>query len=98
MKRYSIIQDWTEKNCIVCGATQNLHIHEVFFGTANRQLSIKHGLCVCLCSRHHNGSNEGVHFNRTLDKKLKAHAQSIAMQKNNWTVDDFRKIFGKSFL
>lgn len=98
MKRYSIIHDLDERTCIVCGATQNTHIHEVFFGNPKRQLSIKHGLCVCLCARHHNGSNEAVHFNRTLDIKLKKYAQQKAMEHYGWTVDEFIKIFGKSYL
>lgn len=98
MKRYSIIHDLEERSCLVCGTTQNIHIHEVFFGTANRQLSVKHGLCVCLCSRHHNGSNEGVHLNRTLDMKLKKHGQKKAMEHYGWTTEQFIKIFGKSYL
>lgn len=98
MSKYpeSII-DKNLSTCFICKTTQNLHIHHIF-GAANRKNSTKYGLVVALCARHHNMSNEGVHFNRTLDKKLKAHAQSIAMEKNNWTVDDFRKIFGKNYL
>ncbi len=99
MKRYSIIQDWTdEKKCIVCETTQNLHIHEVFFGTSNRQNSIKYGLCVCLCARHHNAGNEGVHRNRVLDLKLKKHAQQKAMDHYGWAVEQFISIIGKSYL
>lgn len=98
MKRYSIIQDWSEKSCIVCETTQNLHIHEVFFGYGKRDLSIKYGLCVCLCSRHHNGGNESVHFNKVLDNKLKAHAQKIAMDKYGWNTAEFIRIFGKNYL
>ena len=99
MKRYSIIHDLEERTCIICGSTRDIHIHEVFFGrTGNRDKSIEHGLCVCLCARHHNCSNEGVHLNKKLDNKLKAYAQKIAMQKYGWSVDDFRKIFGKNYL
>ena len=98
MKRYSIIHDLEERTCLVCGSTQNIHIHEVFFGTSNRQNSIKHGLCVCLCGRHHNLSYEGVHFNKELDKKLKKHAQKIAMKKYGWTTEDFIRIFGKNYI
>lgn len=98
MKRYSIIQDWNDKSCIVCETTQNLHIHEVFFGYGVRDLSIKYGLCVCLCARHHNIGNEGVHFNKNLDNKLKADVQKKAMEYYGWTVEEFIKIFGRNYL
>lgn len=98
MKRYSIIHDLDDKTCYVCGSTQNIHIHEVFFGTANRQLSIKYGLCVCLCAKHHNMSNEGVHFDKRLDRLLKECAQSRAQKKYGWSTEEFIKIFGKNYL
>jgi hypothetical protein len=43
-------------------------------------------------------SNQGIHFNRTLDLKIKQMAQNRAMEYYNWTEDDFRKVFGKSWL
>lgn len=96
MKRYSIIHNLEDRTCLVCKTNQNIHIHEVFFGSANRKLSIEYGLCVCLCGRHHNLSNEGVHYNRTLDIKLKQHAQK---KFNEVYPDlDFLKIFGKNYL
>ena len=98
MKRYSIIHDLNEKTCIVCGSKQNIHIHEVFFGTANRKISIKYGLCVCLCGRHHNEPPQGVHFNKTLDRNLKSFAQKKAMKHYSWTIDEFIKIIGKNYL
>lgn len=95
-KRFSIIQDFNDKKCFVCGTTQNIHIHEVFFGTANRKLSIKYGLCVCLCARHHNMSNEGVHFNKQLDNELKKKGQE-AFEKT-YPEDNFIKVFGRNYL
>ena len=53
----------------------NLHIHEVFYGTANRKKSIQWDLYVSLCGYHHNQSNEGVHYNTVLDLELKRDAQ-----------------------
>ena len=73
------------------------HRHEVFFG-ANRQKSIKYGLVVFLTPEMHNMSNKGVHFNREFDLQLKRIGQVAAMERYGWTVDEFRKIFGKSFL
>lgn len=84
-KRFSIIQNnFNDRICYVCGRT-NAHKHEIMFGS-NRDLSIKYGLCVCLCQEHHTGSN-GVHNNRELDLFFKALAQNKFEQKYpalNW--------------
>ncbi len=98
MSKYpeSIIDKELE-TCFICGTTQNIHIHHIF-GGPNRKLSTKYGIVVALCARHHNMSNDGVHFNRTLDLKLKKHAQQKAMNKYGWDISEFVKIFGKSYL
>lgn len=83
--------------CLVCGTTIGLHIHHVF-GASNRKKSTKYRLVVPLCGRHHNMSNQGIHFNRTLDLKIKQMAQKKAMEYYNWTIEDFRGVFGKSWL
>ena len=94
MQRFSILQN--QKKCFVCGTTENIHIHEVYFGTANRNKSIKYGCCVYLCGKHHNLSSEGVHYNHELDQHLKQ-----LMQKRFNEVYpnlDFLKIFGRNYL
>lgn len=67
--RYSIL--YPLDKCYVCNTELDVHIHEVFYGTANRQKSIEYGCCVGLCGRHHNLSSKGVHFNKKLDMELK---------------------------
>lgn len=95
MNRYSILVN-NFNECIECGTTIDIHKHEVFFGTANRKLSIKYGLVVPLCAYHHNMSNKGVHQNRKLDIELKRMAQR---RFNDVYPDlDFIQIFGKSYL
>ena len=86
----------SEKRCIVCGDTLGLHRHEVFFGTADRRKSIKWGLQVYLCPRHHNASKEGVHFNKDLDDRLKRYAQTKFEEVNGHDV--FMEIFHKNYL
>lgn len=86
----------SEKECIVCGTTYNLHDHHIFFGSRRKQ-SEKRGLKVWLCANHHNMSNDGVHHNRVLDLKLKRFAQKY-YEENYGTREDFRKEFGKSYL
>ena len=85
-----------EKKCYVCGTPFDLHKHHIFYGTANRSQSEKHGLWVYLCAYHHNMSNEGVHFSKYLDNGLKQTAQR-EFEKTH-SRDEFRKIFGKSWL
>ena len=86
----------SEKECIVCGTTYNLHDHHIFFG-ARRKLSEKRGLKVWLCANHHNMSNAGVHQNRILDLKLKKFAQKY-YEEHYGTRTDFIKEFGKNYL
>ena len=95
MKRYSIIQN--EKKCFVCGTTLNIHIHEIMYGK-NRQNSINDGCCVYLCGKHHNLSNEGVHFNHELDLKLKQLAEQKWCKYYNKTPEDFRKRYYCNYL
>lgn len=90
----SIIQ--TEKQCFVCGKTFNLHDHHIIYGTSNRKQSEKYGLKVWLCYEHHTGSL-GVHFNKNLDLHLKKLAQEHFEAKYG-ARNDFRSIFGKSYL
>ena len=64
----SILQN--EKYCWVCGTTYNLHKHHIY-GGGNRQVSEANGFWIYLCAKHHNMSNDGVHFNKELDTTLK---------------------------
>lgn len=90
----SIVQN--KKECWICGTTINLQKHHVFYGTANRRLSEKWGCWVWLCGKHHTGI-VGVHFSPDLDLKLKQFTQEC-FEAICGTRQDFRAIFGKSFL
>lgn len=92
MKRYSIVQDDLSK-CLICDTTQNIHIHHVFGGTANRSRSEEYHCIVALCHYHHTG-RAGVHFDKEMDNKLKRYAQKRfeAVYSEN-----FKDIFGKNF-
>lgn len=93
----SILQ--SKRECYVTKDTNGLHVHHVFYGTANRKLSEKYGLKVWLRYDWHNGSNYGVHNGNTiLDEKLKKAAQEKAMEVYGWTKEDFIHIFGKNYL
>ena len=98
--RYSIIVP-NFKTCMICGSTSRICIHEVLYGTANRQKSIEDGLCVPLCFEHHQG-NTGVHNNKVLDLKLKQQAEKIWImtycdsEENG--IEKFIKRYGKNYL
>lgn len=94
-KRYSILQN--KKNCYFCGKPAEC-IHEVFYGTANRKLSIEDGCCVYLCNQHHNMSNNSVHFNKNMDLQLKIVMQKQWQEYYNKTKEDFIARYGKSVL
>lgn len=89
----SIVQG--RKQCYVCGTEEYLHRHHIF-GGPNRRWSEKYGLTVWLCGRHHNLSNEGVHFNRELDLHIKQAGQK-AFERGH-TREEFMQIFGKNYL
>ena len=61
------------------------HRHEVFFGSANRQKSIKLGLVVFLAPEMHNMSNHGRAFQQGFDMNLNRWAEN-AMEKYNWSM------------
>ena len=76
MKRAKSILQFKEE-CFVCRTTQNLAPHEIFFGTSDRTKSLKYGLWIYLCDRHHTASSVAVHKNPKLDKALKKYGQEI---------------------
>lgn len=91
----TVIQD--NKECYVCKTTLGLHDHHILYGTANRKKSELYGLKVWLCARHHNLSNEGVHFNRELDLQLKRLAQQY-YETNYGCRLEFIDTFGRNYL
>ena len=83
------------RECAVCGTTRNIHAHHIYQG-CRRQTSEKYGAVIDLCFYHHNGSNQGVHFNRTLDLKLKRDWQREFESEHGH--EEFMRIFGRNYL
>lgn len=84
--------------CALCSGHVWLEEHHVFGGFGKRRLSEKYGLKVLLCHRCHNEPPDGVHHNREKRLELQRRAQLAAMSHYGWTEEDFREIFGKSYL
>ena len=75
-----------------------LDCHHIF-GAANRNKSEKYGLKVYIHhSKCHIFGENSVHRNAEVDRALKAMAQKIAMRRYGWTIEDFRKIFGRNYI
>lgn len=87
----SIIQDSEE--CYFCKSERDLQTHHCIHGTANRKYADKYGLTVKLCPRCHTLLHDR---NRKMDLELIQLAQSKFEEDH--TRDEFRIIFGKSWL
>ena len=91
----SILSPYYE--CLVCHSQINLHKHHVFEGTGNREKSEEYGCYCYLCARHHNWSDQGVHFNKKFDLSLKKKCQKILEEEKGWSRERFIKEFGRSY-
>lgn len=80
--------------CIVCGRPY-AELHEVFHGP-NRQNSIRYGMQIRLCEKHHRTGKDAVHNNREFELQLKRKYQAIFEETHSR--EEFVRIFGKSYL
>lgn len=89
------------RECWICGRNgrgDRLERHHIF-GGANRKLSEKYKLVVWLCGdRCHRTGKYAVHQNADIMHELHKFGQLKAMEENGWTKDEFREIFGRSYL
>ena len=93
----SILQEDTD-HCFACGrCDRKLDRHEAF-PSSNRQKSKAYGLWVTLCHQPCHLGKDGFQFNASKALGLKAYAQIKAMEAYDWSIEDFRKVFGKNYL
>lgn len=86
--------------CFICGRNRHaggIERHHIF-GGANRKLSEKYGLVVDLCHYCHNEPPYGVHYNAKTAEYLHRYGQEKAMKEQDWTAEEFKKIFGKNYI
>lgn len=88
-ERFSIITNNLDK-CVVCGKKRD-NLHEVFYGTGKRQLSIKYGCVIPLCYQCH----IKIHKDSVLSIIWKVKCQE--MFEKAYPNLDFMEIFGKSY-
>lgn len=92
-----------ELNCVICGRPTTT-THHLIEGNGKRPLSDKYGLLVPLCDAHHNMSNNSVHLNPAMQAMGHIIGQ-LAFEKDFYRKgaedparEEFRRIFGKSYL
>lgn len=88
----SILQP-NDKCCFITGSTINLDKHHIYANTANRKLSEKYG---CWCWLRHDVHMKLHDQDKDLDRYLRQECQK-EFEKTH-TREEFRKIFGKSYL
>lgn len=88
-ERFSIITQDLD-NCIICGKKRH-HLHEIFFGTGKRQLSMKYGLVIPLCYKCH----DIIHKEAVLQDIW--HIKGQEAFEKEYPDLDFLKIFGKNY-
>jgi len=92
----SILQPNGVKECFFTGRTDNLELHHIFFGTANRKVSDREGFFVFLSNEYHTGSSHSVHQSRAMDLMLKQDCQMKYEEKNSR--ESFVRLIGRNYL
>ena len=88
--------------CALCGepgtSLDPLDRHHIF-GGSNRNKSEKYGLVVRLHHKEcHIFGKKAVHNCRETMDKLHRMGQRRAMEEQGWTEEEFRRMFGRSYL
>lgn len=89
-----------DEGCFICGNPYT-ETHHCFPGYGRRKVSDREGCTVQLCPAHHNASNHGVHFDRELDRWLRADCQARWEAREGITDPEhnaFRALFHESYL
>ena len=79
-----------EQECEICGYFCQCARHEIFYGTANRKLSIKWGMVIFICPACH----RQVHDDPDLRDELEAKYQQRFEEQ--YPDEKFMAIFGKN--
>lgn len=98
MKKSSLYPE--DEGCLICGNTETA-LHHIYPGTGRRFKSDIEGCTVRLCPMHHNMSNRGVHFDRELDRWLRADCQKRWEARegiNDPEHKAFIALFGRNYL
>ena len=81
--------------CEICGRYGYTEDHHVYFGP-NRKHSDRWGMVAKLCPSCHRNSNDSVHHNIEIDRRLKREYQAKFEAKHGREL--FVKIFGRNYI
>lgn len=82
--------------CEECDRYGEVHRHHVFPGPL-RPISEKYDAVAYLCQECHEGSH-GIHRNREMAERYKAREQKRIMRAEGWSMEQWRLVFGKSYI
>ena len=93
--RFSLFTDDLE-HCIICGKSP-VNKHEIFYGSGNRQKSMKYGLVIplCTCEHHNQIECKGIHFDTELQDEWRKKGQELFEE--TYPDLDFIQIFGRGY-
>lgn len=83
----------TGDGCYICERNLTTQRHEIFHGPY-REKSKQYGLWINVCHYCHYQIHNG---DGRMNKYLKCDGQKAAMERYEWTVQDFRERFGKNY-
>ena len=83
------VLDTTRDECYLCGYGGDLAVHEVYYGTKNRDMSKRKGAYVYVCPRCHRHIHEGG----KLDRQLKKECQDAIIEKLDAEGHNGKEIF-----
>ena len=87
--RFSIITPDLD-NCVLC-PKKRTNLHEIFYGTGKRQLSIKYGLVIPLCYQCH------IEMHRNSVMQAIWHVKGQEAFEKEYPDLDFLEVFGRSY-
>jgi hypothetical protein len=82
--------------CEVCGMSPAVTTHEVYYGTANRKVSIKNGFQVKICARCHDAAHYKIDIGIDVNRKLRERFQRE--YEKNHTRQEFIELIGHNYL
>ena len=86
-----------ERECWLCH-DPDVARHHIYGGAGRRPISDREGCWVYLCPYHHNMSDFAVHFDKDLDRFFKEDCEERWCKANGKTPEDFREVFGISYI
>lgn len=86
------------ETCFRCGRVGQMAHHHLIPGRGTRLLCDRYGLVVALCPQCHEFIHGSSKSGIQALKRLRRYGQLKAMEEQHWTEEEFRMVFGKSYL